>query len=207
MDDGSGWKPDPTGRHQERFFTANGIPTNRVRNDGVEATDEDRVASASSQELRRIVARPIPPPSSTGVTKPWNETRLISRHVSPADPDPMHDALTGQVPAVAVQQARPVAVRQRPWWLIAATGVLILLAITAGLFALQQHNQANKWIREYHVEVSEDQTATRKDIALFASLLTSQQNLSAVTNQKDAACLVLESILRDASSTVAACAG
>ena len=50
MDDQSGWRRDPTGRHQERYFRASGIPTDQVRDGGIESTDEDRVESAGTHK-------------------------------------------------------------------------------------------------------------------------------------------------------------
>ena len=57
MDEQSGWRPDPTGRHQERYFRASGIPTDHVRDGGIESTDEDRVESATTHQGNpRVIA-------------------------------------------------------------------------------------------------------------------------------------------------------
>ena len=71
MEDTAGWRPDPTGRHEERYFRSPGIPTNWVRNDGIESTDEG--------------------PSDRGpASDPISATRLA--HDSDSDPFKRHRA-------------------------------------------------------------------------------------------------------------------
>ena len=41
MADYPGWYQDPTGRHPERYFDSNGIPTQLVRSNGLEFMDAD----------------------------------------------------------------------------------------------------------------------------------------------------------------------
>lgn len=207
MDDQSGWQPDPTGRHQERYFRSNGIPTDQVRDGGIESTDEDRLESAASDQVHpRVVARRISQPSSTpspsGVTIPGarpdhTQRVLVTRYAAPVDVGSTQDASTQQTTAVASQQAALDSVGPRPWGLIITMGVLVVFLAVASFFAIQQHNESNKWMTQYHAEVTDDHSATHKSVSLFVSLLASQQQVTAVTNQKKKACLVLESLTRD----------
>jgi len=208
MDGHSGWQPDPTGRHQERYFNDNGIPTDLVRDDGIEFTDEDRVESnATQQGPPRVIARrispPFPTPGPPEVTMPpkrADDTQpvLVTRYSTPAVVVPTPDAPTGQIPAVASHHAPAVdLVWRRPWWLIVTMCVLLVLLIAASFFAVQQHQDANKWMNQYHAEVTDNHSEAVKSAALFVSLLASQQRATAVTNQKNKACLVLESLTRD----------
>ena len=75
--------------------------------------------------------------------------------------------------------------------------LLVVLLIAASFFAIQQHSEANKWMAQYHAEVADDHVTAHKSVSLFVSLLASQHQVMAVTNQKDKACLVLESLTRD----------
>jgi len=89
-----GWQPDPSGRHQERYFDHAGAPTRLVRNHGFESTDEEwdpaeegtdawsggvnaGVASSASDETRApTLPWPMPHPyfASAGHMKlGWNE--------------------------------------------------------------------------------------------------------------------------------------
>ena len=207
MDDQSGWRPDPTGRHQERYFRASGIPTDHVRDGGIESTDEDRVESAAThQGDPRVIARRITQPSSKSgpseVTIPQARSAqtqrvLVTRYAAPADVDSTQDAPSRQTTAAASQQAALDSVGRRPWWLITTVCLLCVFLIAASFFAIQQHNQANKWKTQYHAEVADDRSETHKNVGLFLSLLASQQQVTVVTNQKNKACLVLESLTRD----------
>ena len=82
--------------------------------------------------------------------------------------------------------------------------LLLVLLIAASFFAIQQHNEANKWMTQYHAEVTEDRSEAHKSVSLFVSLLASQQQVTAVTDQKNKACLVLESLTRDPGRLAAA---
>ena len=214
MDDQSGWRPDPTGRHQERYFPASGIPTDHVRDGGIESTDEDRVESAAThQGDPRVIARRITQPSSTSgpseVTIPQarpaqTQRVLVTRYAAPADVDSTQDAPSRQTTAVASRQAALDSVGRRPWWLITTMCLLLVFLIAASFFAIQQHNEANKWMTQYHAEVTDDRSEAHKSVSLFVSLLASQQQVTAVTNQKNKACLVLESLTRDPGRLAAA---
>jgi hypothetical protein len=220
MDDHSGWYPDPTGRHQERYFNAAGIPTNLIRNDGHEAPDEDRVVSATTASGEtRVVARRIPDPSSTQTSaqtpvsagQPGSPSQVpLTRYTAPApEKDPRSDEPTGQVAAVSTQSSSPVIESRRSLpWLIATASILGVLVIGAALFAIQQHSQADKWRNDYHAEVTQYRSATHKSTGLFVSLLSAQHNLSLVTFQKDAICQRLNTFLLHPDPTItAACSG
>jgi hypothetical protein len=225
MDDHSGWYPDPTGRHQERYFNAAGIPTNLIRNDGHESRDEDRVASAASSGETRVVAQRIPNPSSTqaGAESPAPLARSdgsqrvpVARYTAPepasnfTDPTGQVAAVdpTGQVAAVSLQHAAVTDQHRRFPWLIAAACLFGALLIGAILFAVQQHAQADKWKNDYQAKVAQYQSQTHKATGLFVSLLSAQHDLSRVTFQKDAICQRLDTILLHPDPTIAkACSG
>src|ERR1700733_7717485 len=215
MDDQSGGRPDPTGRHQERYFRANGIPTDHVRDGGIESTDEDRVESAAThQDHPRVIARRISEPSSATSpsevaiprARPDGAQRvLVTRYAAPADVDSTQDAPTQQTTAVA-SQARSDSIVPRPWWLIIPTCLLLVFLVAASVFAIQQHNEANKWMTKYHAAVTDERSEAHESASLFVSLLASQQRVTVATNQKNKACLVLESLTRDPGRlTAAAC--
>jgi hypothetical protein len=214
MDDQSGWRPDPTGRHQERYFRVSGIPTDQVRDDGIESTDEDRVESAATHQGHpRVIARRISQPSLTPIpseltipqARPDSAQRvLVTRYAAPADVNSTQDASTQQTTAVASQQAALDSVAPRPWWLIMTMCLLVVFLVSASVFAIQQHNEANKWMTEYHAEVTHARSEAHESASLFASLLASQQQVTAATNQKKNACLVLESLTRDPGRLAAA---
>lgn len=54
-DPGTGWRPDPTGRHEGRYFVG-GEPTDLIRDGGVEAVDP-----LGKQQLEQAVAEPYSP--------------------------------------------------------------------------------------------------------------------------------------------------
>ena len=207
MDDQSGWRADPTGRHQERYFRPNGIPTNHVRDGGIEFIDQDRAESAAThQDQPRVIARSISPPLSPSSgsevtlpqTRPDHAQRvLVTRYASPANPDPTPDARTQNTESVVDQRAALDWVDRRPWWLIATICLLVVLLVAASFFAIQQPREANTWIAKYHTEVTDYHSEDHKSTSLFVSLLASQQRETTVTNQKNMACLVLASLTRD----------
>jgi hypothetical protein len=218
MDDQSGWYPDPTGRHQERYFNAAGIPTNLVRNDGRESADEDRVASATTgSNDSRVIAQRIPTPTATPPSteradpsaQSSGTLRVPLARYSAAPPDPSPDDPTGQVAAVSPQRSAPAYESRRSLrWLVAAVCLLGVLVIGAALVAFQQHQQADKWSNDYHAQVSQNRTETHKSARLFVSLLSAQHNLALVTFQKDAICQRLNTLLLHPDPTIeASCSG
>jgi hypothetical protein len=182
MEDTAGWRPDPTGRHEERYFRSPGIPTNRVRNDGIETTDEGPSNRGSASDPISVPVShttPAPTPSS-GIAHNGGTptgTTLVSAYR-----EPMVDNARPQTSAVneEVVTSRPavVVVRERNWWLIAAACVLVVLLAAASVIAVQQHNAANKSMHEYHAEVSNYQAELHKNIGLYSSLVLTQQRFS-----------------------------
>ena len=161
----------------------------------------------------RVIARRITQPSLTSgpseVTIPQarpahTQRVLVTRYTAPADVDSTQDAPSRQTTAVASHEAALDTVGRRPWWLITMMCLLLVLLIAASFFAIQQHNEANKWMTQYHAEVTEDRSEAHKSVSLFVSLLASQQQVTAVTDQKNKACLVLESLTRDPGRLAAA---
>jgi hypothetical protein len=62
----TGWRPDPTARHEGRYYVA-GRPTNRVRNGKAETTDPDGGAMLPSY-------LDVPSPSRTSIRSTWLAT-------------------------------------------------------------------------------------------------------------------------------------
>jgi len=93
---------------------------------------------------------------------------------------------------------------RRPWWLIVTTCLLLVFLVAASFFAIQQHEEANTWMTKYHAEVTNYRSEAHKNAGLFVLLLASQQHVTAVTNQKNKACLVVVSLTRDPARLAAA---
>jgi hypothetical protein len=173
MTDFPGWHQDPTGRHPERYFDSNGLPTQLVRSGEHEFTDADALPSAPP-----LFAYPsVPPPA-------------------PYDPP------TLQVPAVPPPvPARPT--RSRKWRLIGAAclvGVLLVAAITA---AVQERGDANTWKHNAQTEQTKYQKEAHAAQSLYATLVSTKQQLATVTNQKNTAVNgenTLSTALQDAGS-------
>lgn len=159
MTDYPGWYQDPTRRHPERYFDSNGLPTQLVRSGGHEFTDAD--------------ALPAPP----------QPLSYLSATSGAAYSPP-----TQQVPVVATSTPAPVpARRRRNWWLIGAAclvGVLLVAAITS---AVEERQHANTWQHNYQAEQVKYEKEAHTAQSLFASLASTKQQLSTVTNQKNSA--------------------
>jgi hypothetical protein len=182
MEDTAGWRPDPTGRHMERYFRSPGIPTNRVRNDGIESTDEGPSDRGSvSAALARSVPRttPAPIPSSIITHDGMNRTgpTLVSAYREPVL-EKARPQTSGADEDVTASRPAVVVVQERNWWLIVAACVLVVLLAAAIVIAVQQHNAANKWMHEYHAQVSSSHAELDKNVALYSSLVLTQQRLS-----------------------------
>jgi hypothetical protein len=182
MEDSAGWKPDPTGRHEERYFRSPGIPTNRVRNDGIESTDEgpaDRGSASAAISGSVSGTTPAPIPASDIA---HNGLQATGSTLVSAYREPMVDKARPRTLAVheEVIASRPavVVVRERNWWLIAAACVLVVLLAAASVIAVQQHNAANKSMHEYHAAVSTYQAELHKNVGLYSSLVLTQQRFS-----------------------------
>jgi hypothetical protein len=199
MGETPGWQTDPTGRHQERYFDSAGAPTGLVRNDGLESTDEDQGASGIApfgQASPEAETKPIAQSwTALSTVRPDTDPTLISAHTAPVTAG---GTLQLRGPSEAVTLPSPPQIvtirRRRNWWLISAACVLAVLMIVASVIAVQQHNVANKWmndynaeVHDYHAEVHDYQTEVHKNTALYATLVSTQNQLSAVSNQKEKA--------------------
>jgi len=71
-----------------------------------------------------------------------------------------------------------VLVRERKWWLIVAACVLAALLVAASVISVEQYRMANKWMRDYHAEVSDYHAEVHKNAGLYASLVLAQQRFS-----------------------------
>jgi hypothetical protein len=71
-----------------------------------------------------------------------------------------------------------VVLRENNWWLIALVCALAALLVVTGVLAVQQHNDAHRWMGEYRAEVSDYHTEVHKDVSLYASLVSTRQRLA-----------------------------
>jgi Protein of unknown function (DUF2510) len=161
-----GWFPDPTGRHPERYFDGEGLPTQLVRNDGLEFIDVGPSATTGESEAL--------PPSRT--------TPLASYRAPAGDAylwtEPQGTRTSGARPTPPV-----VEFRRRPWWLIGALCLASLLLIASIVAVFQQHGESDRWQGKYRAETTKYQAEVRKNITLYATLVTTLQELSAATNK------------------------
>ena len=194
------WQTDPTGRHQERYFNNEGIPTESVRNDGIESIDEGPSAMDSST--------PSPTDSTVAIVGPpaaanqsLETASLVARYRAPMVETPN----TQLNRAVEASPPSPIFIvrHQRSWWLIAAACVLAVLLIVTGVIVVQQHHVANKWMSDDNAEVKKYQTEVHENVALYGTLVSTRSQLSAVASQKEKALdqdAVLTTALDDATS-------
>ncbi len=162
-----GWFQDPTGRHPERYFDDNGLPTQLVRSNGVEFLDVGPSVSADAT----IAAPPSPIPLAS-----YRESAR----------DQYHWPRTSGPPEPSAPPAAPTfEIRNRIWGMLVVVCLLVILLSAAIVVAFQQHQDADRWQTRYHSEVARYQTEVRKNVNLYADLVTTLQQLSAVTNQKN----------------------
>jgi len=188
MEDAAGWRTDPTGRHQERYFRSSGVPTTRVRNDGIESTDEGPSGGgATSLPTPGLAKTTQPAPISSrdvtrrGTDKTGSTHTLVASYRAPmVDEASLQSTQPGE--EVAASLPPEVVLPRRNRWLIAAACVLVVLLVVASVIAVEQHNVANKWMSEYHAEVSDYHAEIHKDAGLYASLISTQQRLSTCVN-------------------------
>ena len=187
MEDGEGWRRDPTGRHQERYFRGPGIPTTRVRNDGIEANDEEpsNHAETSAQTSGPGYAAnpaPIPPSGITPIGTDLTGPTLVASYRAPAT-----DATGSQVSEVKGEALTPppavVVLREHNWWLIAGVCILAVFFVMSSVFVVQQYNDANRWMGEYRAEVSDYHAEVHKDVSLYASLVSTQQRFATCVSE------------------------
>lgn len=100
---------------------------------------------------------------------------------------------------------------KRHWPWITATGVLLILLVTAAVLGLNQRNSARNWSRLDHIEVSKFNAATaayraetHKYQSTYAALTSTQNQLSAVTTQKEKA-LDQNAVLQKVASDLNQC--
>ena len=188
MEDAAGWRADPTGRHQERYFRSTGVPTTRVRNNGIESADEGLPGRDGASRLTPGLAEATalaPIPSSDIPSRSTHHTG--STHILVASyRAPMVDeasVLSTQADKeVAASHPPKVVLPRHKWSLIAAAGVLAVLLVAASAIAVEQHNVANKWMSYYHAEVNVYHAEVHKDAGLYASLVSTQQRMVTCAN-------------------------
>ncbi len=158
-----GWYQDPTGRHQERYFNSDGIPTQFVRNEGTESWDDGP-------------AGPVDAPGTS--QRPLASYRVPAGEEAYWAPQPP--------PRSAVTPLPIVVRRQRNWWLIGASCSVVALLLSASIVAvITQHNDADRWKNDYQAEASRYRAEEAKDVSIFAALVVSQEKLAAATTQNN----------------------
>jgi hypothetical protein len=158
-----GWYQDPTGRHQERYFNSDGIPTQFVRNQGSESWDDGPASpvDAPAASQRPVASYRVP----AGNEAYW----------APQSP-----------PRSAVVPLPIVVRRQRNWWLIGASCFVIALLLSAAILGvIQQRNDADRWQSDYQAEATRYRVAEGKDVAIYAALVLSQEKLAAATTKNN----------------------
>jgi hypothetical protein len=207
VDDSSGWKADPTGRHKERFFNEEGAPTELVRD--IESLDEgptEHSPDTSTQDLLASDMVESDDERTLLATYVVSDTSIpLAQQNLPAEPEPL------SAPGLVVIK------RRRSWWLIAAACILAVLLIGASVVALNQRDSANEWkkndqaevhkykseVASYNSEVSSYNSEVSKNNQLSSTLVSTQSQLSAVANQKAQALdqnSVLTASLNDAAN-------
>ena len=187
MEEDEGWRPDPTGRHQERYFRGPGIPTTRVRNHGIEANDEEPSDSVgTSAHTAGLVyttnPAPIPQGGNTTIGTDLTGSTLVASYRAPAT-----ETTGSQVSELKVEATAPpstvVVVRENNWWLAAGVCVLAALVVVASVLAVQQHDDAQRWMGKYRSEISAYRAEMHKDVSLYASLVSTQQRFATCVNE------------------------
>ena len=69
-------------------------------------------------------------------------------------------------------------------WLVGVVCLLVILLAGSVVTAIEQHQDAKHWQSRYSSEVTRYQIEVRKNVDLYADLVATLQQLSAVTNQK-----------------------
>jgi hypothetical protein len=90
-----------------------------------------------------------------------------------------------------------VFVRERNWSLIAAVCVLGVLLAAASVISVQQHNVADKWMRQYHAEVNDNRAEVQKNVGLYSSLVLAQQRFSTCVNDANRVLFDIDIYFRD----------
>lgn len=185
MTENTGWRTDPLGRHEERYFKGSGEATPLVRNNGVESYDlradaarpganepvlpqptevsnPDSVLAAGSPDTAwdapPATSTPTEdsPTGSTNLGEPDAETpRRVSHYVG-TTPDATLPVPVDLVPAVPYAQPPTVVKRKRSRLGIAAVILVVLVLIGAGGLAYQQHTVANTWMHDDQQEVQKN---------------------------------------------------
>jgi hypothetical protein len=213
-----GWYPDPSGRHQERYFNSDAVSTQRVRDNGFESMDYPATVRTSAYPTRSASSDVL---DQTLVAQiEYVEAREVAPALMPGRQGVEAALVARQTPAVVQTAIAPVSApasppptpvrRPRSRWLVAATCVLAALLGAAIAAGIEQHSVAETWMKADHTEV-------RKNAALRAALGSShgkvgslkhqvstlQIQLLAVSNQKQQALdqnATLTTSLQDASA-------
>ena len=205
MAENPGWRADPLGRHEERYFKGSGEATPLVRNNGLESYDvhadtappganepvppqptevseADSVLATGSPDTAWSAQPPTSTPTedsptgSTEMGEPDAETPRRVAHYVGTTPDATLPVPVVPVPAVPYAQPPIVAKRKRSPLGIAAVILVVLLLIGAGVLAYQQHTVANKWMHD-------DQQEVQKNNALSSHVSSLNGQVSSLDGQ------------------------
>jgi hypothetical protein len=224
MAENPGWRADPLGSHEERYFNRRGAATPIVRNDGIETIENWEYADGSGTHSSDQPVQPQPtedfvaglaiahtPDIFTGSTD-------LEGHAATPRRVEHYDSTTQEIaplvtasPVAAIPDAQPpvTAKRKRKPLAIAAAIFLVFLLIGTGVLAYQQHTVANKWMHDDQQEVhqnaalsSQNSSLSSKNSSLSGQVSGLQTQLSAVADQKAKALdqnAVLTTALQDAT--------
>jgi hypothetical protein len=163
-----GWRDDPFGQHQERFFNRSGEPTRLVRNDGVQtlspqAEMPSSIGAADTPPTPPDAARDGPSTNdsdSAVLSTASNEPQKLGVH----DTKPtVHPPLVGSALPVTDAHTSPKARRKRSRLELVILSLGALLLVCAAVVAFQQHSAANKWMHD-------DQQAVHHNVELTTAL-------------------------------------
>jgi len=180
----SGWRPDPSGRHQERYFNAEGVPTRLVRNDGFESTDEQGngpcgppPSATTPEPARRGTVAQASPVRALGEPTSRAPLSAVGSETSPTPdvgPPTEEVAVVAPVPSPVPAPLAPTIIRRhRSPWLIAAMCAMAVLLGAAIATGVQQHSEADRWMHD-------DLAAMHKNAGLTASLRSSEGRVSSL---------------------------
>ncbi len=156
MGNQSGWRPDPSGRNQERYFDLDGSATHLVRNDGVESTEGSSPSglsvTASHGDIQPLDQGVIAK-REQNVSSEAGPILISRRRYLGNEPVVFQAQIGAEGRAISVAPTPTIVHQRRSPWLIAAMCALTVLLGAAITYAVQEHSAANRWMSEDHAEV------------------------------------------------------
>lgn len=144
--DSSGWRADPTGRHEERYFVA-GAPIDLVRDGGAESMDPLDAPTAPAPASSAASAPPESPPADAPFAPPGTAEAPSADGVPPYSPSlnppdgqtpPTSPPTVPQIGETGAPSDPPVAPTSgaNPKLLIAIGAFVVLVIVVGGIAAL-----------------------------------------------------------------------